>query len=149
MYAIRALTSHSSDVVCEVRLLFYELEARRMLLLLEYIPTHENVAPDALSRAANTEDYRLATRLFHWVESYFGVRMVNRFASFQSRLCERFNSFHMDVGTEGVDAFAQDWAHERNWANPPWSQLPRLVRFLTDRLHVETVVLAPEWPYAI
>ena len=98
----------------KVRLLFYELEARRMLLLPEYIPTHENVVPDALSRVANEEDYRLATRLFTFVEQHFGVRMVDCFASIWNRLCERFNSFHVDIGMEGVDAFSQDWAHERN-----------------------------------
>ena len=85
-----------------------------MLLLPEYIPTHENVVLDALSRMANDKDYRLATRLFALIERHFGARTVDCFASFQNHLCERFNSFHVDVGTEGVDAFAQDWAHERN-----------------------------------
>ena len=64
-----------------------------MLLLPEYISTFENVIPDALSRATNDEDYRLATRLFQLVENRFGQRTVDRFASFQNRLCEQFNFF--------------------------------------------------------
>ena len=149
MYAIRAMSSHSLQIMREVRLLFYELEARRVMLLPEYIPTFENIVPDALSRAANEEDYRLAYRLFRLIELRFGKRTVDRFASFGNRLCERFNSFYCDVGTEGIDAFAQDWTGERNWANPPWSLLPRLVSFLAARRTVEAVVLAPEWPHAL
>lgn len=121
----------------------------RVLLLPEYIPTFENVIPDALSRATNEEDYHLATCLFQLIENRFGQRTVDRFASFQNRLCKRFNSFYADVGLEGVDAFAQDWADERNWANPPWSLLPRLVHFLHDRPHVEAIVLTPERPHAL
>jgi hypothetical protein len=74
---------------------------------------------------------------------------VDRFASFCNRLCERFNSFHADVGTEGIDAFAQNWSGEANWANPPWSLLPRLVSFLGSRPGVEAVVLTPEWPHSL
>lgn len=71
MDAIHALCSPSVQIMLEIRLLFYVLEARQVLLLPEYIPTLDTVILDALPRATNYEDYRLAARLFHLIETRF------------------------------------------------------------------------------
>lgn len=79
---------------------------RRVLLLPKYITTFENVIPNVLSRATNGEDYHLAIRLFKLIETRFGQRTIDHFALFQNCLCERFNLFYANVGSEEVDAFA-------------------------------------------
>ena len=68
--------------------------------------------------------------LFRRLEELFGPHQVDRFATAINRQCLRYNSRWHDVGSEG-DAFAAaDWTTTNNWANPPWTLLPRFVDFL-------------------
>ena len=115
----------------------------------DYIPSKDNTVPDQLSRVQGTGDYQLDPSLFRIITRRFGHRTIDRFASRANSLCPRFNSRHHDVASSGVDAFTQDWQGECNWANPPWTLLPRLTAFLTAHRDVEAVVLAPDWPSAI
>ena len=149
MYCLRSLCSPSLALMTELRRLFYLLESRRIILEPEYIKSEDNIIPDRLSRETNNNDYRLHPTLYRRVQRHFGPRTVDRFASYRNRQCERYNSLTWDIGTEAVDAFSQHWAGDRNWCNPPWSLLPRLVNFLTHRPRAEAVVIAPEWPQAM
>ena len=149
MYMLRHLTTPSMDLMKEVRTLFYLLEARKLLLEPEYIPSQDNTIPDRLSRLSNKEDYRLARPIFQRIQARFGTRTIDRFASSRNRQVALYNSLEWDLDSEGVDAFQQHWEGERNWCNPPWSLLPRLVSFLRERPQVEAVILTPEWPQAL
>ena len=147
-FALLNMCSPSGPVMRELRILFQLCQARQLLLQPTWIPSQANVIPDQLSRLNNTDDYMLAPSLFRRLERLFGTRTIDRFATASNTQLPRFNSWIYDVGTEGLNAFNHDWTGERNWANPPWSQLPRLTRFLEDRPRVECLVLAPEWPQA-
>ena len=149
MYCIRNWTTASPQLLKHLRCLQTICSARCLLLDPEYIPSKDNTVPDQLSRIKGDEDFQLAPDIFRQISERFGRRTWDRFASRSNTLCNRFNSRHHDVGSSGVDAFLQDWRGERNWANPPWSLLPRLTAFLAARPEVEAVVLAPDWPSAL
>ena len=149
LHLLTNFSTRSLHLMPQLRAIFYALDSRRLLLQPEYIRSVDNFIPDRLSRMSNNEDYRLSRQAFDKIQRCFGRRTVDRFATFANRQLERFNSLTADIASEGIDAFAQDWSGERNWANPPWSLLPRLVAFLRARPRVEAVVLAPEWPQAL
>ena len=149
MFCIRHMSMASEQLRPHLYHLHQICLARALLLDPEYIPSRENTVPDRLSRCKGEEDLQLHPRIFQEITRKFGPRSIDRFASRANRLCSRFNSLHLDVGSAGQDAFLQDWSNERNWVNPPWTWLARLTAFLEARPHVEAVVLAPDWPSAV
>ena len=72
---------------------------------------------------------------------------IDRFATAANTLLPRFNSYFAEQGSCGTDAFAQnDWAQLRNFCNPPFSQLPRLLQYLSNTAPTAIcVVIAPKW----
>ena len=70
---------------------------------------------------------------------------MDRFATFQNTQIPRFNSLFLDVGSEAIDAFTQNWGQENNYINPPWALLPRVVeKLVTDQ--ATATVIAPLFP---
>ena len=54
---VTAPVTHSVDLMNELQTLFYLLEAKRLLIELEYIPSQDNIILDRLSCLSNKEDY--------------------------------------------------------------------------------------------
>ena len=48
-----------------------------------------------------------------------------------------------------MDALAQCWVGETNWAHPPWVLIPRMMRVLEHQPGAEAVVIVPHWPNAM
>jgi hypothetical protein len=141
-----SLTSRSPALMAETRTLFDILDTLDVTSTDEWLATHLNVEADRLSREADSGDWRLNPAEFRRLDRDWGPHSVDRFATENNTQLARFNSAWAQPTSEGVDAFAQTgWADERNWCNPPWALLPRLVRMLRETGAAATV-LAPDWP---
>ena len=73
---------------------------------------------------------------------------IDRFATAQNHVLPAFNTYFLEAGSAGTDAFAQtDWALLKNFCNPPFSQLGRLVTFLREfqPLLPRAIIIAPQW----
>ena len=148
---VTKLTTSSEALMTELRQLNYLLECRDLVLQPKWICSAANKIPDWLSRLRQREDWRLHPRIFRQLDLMWGPHTVDRFATLENRQLERFNSEFWEPNTEGVDCFAQglrSWTSETNWANPPWSVLPRLTRYLAANPAIRCTVLAPYWPSA-
>ena len=63
--------------------------------------------------------------MFQWLNTLWVPFTVDRFATWYNTKCIRFNSRFWNPGSEGVDAFIQNWQGENNWVVPPPSQIIR------------------------
>ena len=144
---LHKLTSPSIPLMDALRTLFYLLETYRVTLQPAWLPTFENVMADYLSRHTDTEDWALNQRIFDQLNRRWGPLTIDKFATTENRLIPKFNSrWHCPL-THGIDAFAQDdWERERNWCNPPFSQLSRLTSLLESLPGAYAVVIATFWP---
>ena len=146
-HAIAAVDASPVDPLCHrLRTLFYVLDTARIVLQLRWIPTDANKMSDALSHENDHEDWTLWHNPFLCLESLFGSHSVDQFATAINRQCLRYNSRWHNVGSKGDAFVAKDWSSANNWANPPWSNFPRLVDFLEQLPSVHATVLVPFWP---
>jgi hypothetical protein len=44
---------------------------------------------------------------------------IDRFANFNNKKLNRYNSLYWNPGSEAIDAFSQNWQFENNWLVPP------------------------------
>lgn len=72
---------------------------------------------------------------------------IDRFATAQNKVLPKFNSYFMETGCMGIDAFAQtDWMTLRNFCNPPISQLNKLLTFIKRNYpRAPCVIITPKW----
>jgi len=117
-----------------------------ILLQAEYIPTHQNVEADALSRINPKGEWSISTRLFKEAENLFGSRTFDRFASQENARCSFFNSIIPSPLSCG-NGMTASWEGHRNWVCPPLGLVPRVVEKLTLE-GAEAVVIVPYWPSA-
>lgn len=86
------------------------------------------------------DDWRLSASSFAALNAKWGPHDVDRFASDTNTLLPRFNSALECPGSEGQNAFSQDWSGTRSFCNPPYSELDRLAQFLEETGAAATVV---------
>jgi len=138
--------SRSPVLMDETRMLFQVLDSLDASNAEFWLSTHLNVDADRLSREDDRSDWQLHPGVFRDLDARWGPHTVDRFATENNAQLARFNSAWCQPSSEGVDAFAQtNWATERNWCNPPWALLPRLVQLLRATGAAATVI-APDWP---
>lgn len=119
---------------------------RNLLIQAHYIPSAENVFADELSRAKDKTDWTVKDKFFDEIQQRWGARTVDRFATTANTRCQRFCSWRKEPHSLG-DAMLQNWVGERNWVNPPWALIPKIVRKIRDE-RPEAVLLLPYWPTA-
>lgn len=141
---IAALSSRSPALVRELRRL--HAVARRLSVALDgqWIPTAENAWADALSRDEDRTDWCLGRRFFLSLDAAYGPHTVDRFASATTSHLARYNSRRRDPSTEAVDALSQSWSGDNNWANPPFSLVPLVLRLIAAQRATATVIV-PVW----
>ena len=71
-----------------------------------------------------------------------GPHTVDRFGCFYNTKLHRFNSRFFQTGTEGVDAFTQDWGYANNWLFPPTVLIPRAIIHL-QACQAEATLIIP------
>jgi len=144
MAVLNAICSRSFRLMAEVHLLHATLAGLGVQVRASWLPSLANVAADRLSRDADRTDWRLCPGVFSVLDAAWGPCTVDRFASVESAQLPRYNSRHLDPGCEAVDAWAQDWAGEGNFVNPPFSQAALLLRKLSS-CPSDVVAVLPVW----
>ena len=104
---------------------------------------------DWFSRDANKGDWQLRPEIANQYMHTWGVCTVDRFADFQNALLPRFNAAYPCLGSEALDAMTQFWGGERNWINPPWAMLGKILFKLRSTPSAAATLLIPHWPSAV
>ena len=140
---------HLQEVCLEI---FWHCIERRIDLRPEWLPREDNQRADYLSKVRDSDDFGLSIEAFDHVSSAFGACAVDRFASEHNAKLPRFNSFYWCPGTDGCNAFTQDWARAgRSYCFPPPHLVARTLQHARAcRVRITLVVLgwrsAPWWP---
>ncbi len=113
-------------------------------LELKWIRRDENKIADKLSRFLDLDDWGISPELVESIQKSWGPCTVDRFATDVNRKLNRFNSRFCCPGSEGVDAFAEDWRSELNLLVPPPVMIPEVLRFLVAS-NARGVLVAPAW----
>lgn len=113
------------------------------------IPRYINNVADCFSKCIDNEDYSITFEFFHKIQDVFKVFCnIDRFANFQNKKINIFNSAYYCPGTSGVDAFNYDWGKPYiNFMFPP----PRLILNSINHLlncKGKGLLLAPDWKSA-
>ena len=107
-------------------------------------PRDENKKADHLSRITDRDDWEVSDNVYQYYDILRGIHSVDRFATHYNNKCARFNSKYWCPGTEGVDAFNQNWSNENNWMVPPPALIARVINKILREKASSTLVV-PEW----
>jgi hypothetical protein len=102
---------------------------------------------DPLTRVNLGDAFQFNREVFNALEVAVNGFDIDRFATARNTLLPTFNSYFLEPGCAGVDAFAQaDWESTVSYCHPPIGVLPKLANFLLD-VHptARAVVIAPKW----
>ncbi len=119
-----------------------------ILLQVSWIPRILNADADKLSKYTDVGDWQITPIFFAFLNSKWGPFTKDRFANSQNRKLQRFNSKFFCPGSEAVDAFLQNWECENNLLVPPVEDIPKVVRYITERKVRGTMVI-PFWESAV
>ena len=111
-----------SQLLCQLALTIWTwCVERNITLLAEHLPGHLNIQADEESRTAKDRcDWMLNQSIFQRINSVMGPLEMDLFASCLTKQLPRFYSWRPDPEAEATDAFMQNWAAYRGFANPPW-----------------------------
>ena len=117
----------------------------RIQIVAKHLSGSSNTWADSLSRLPPVYEWKLHPRLWRLLDTLWGPHTVDRFGSLLTTQLPRYNSRFWDPMTEGVDAFAQDWSQDNNYANPPFRLIHRVLDTIQEQKACATVI-APWWP---
>ena len=120
----------------------------------EWIKRSNNKMADALSRTTDSDDWQIQSWVFEYLDKAWGPHSIDRFASNLNTHCRRFNSRWWCPGTEGIDAFSQDWSNDCNWLVPPPRLILRALMKMQKDKAIGTIVVplwksSPFWPFVV
>ena len=113
-------------------------------LLPQWVPREMNSIADFYSKASDTDDWSIDSHSFVKLNRKYGPFTIDRFADNLNKKTPRFNSKFFCPGTNGVDAFTEDWRGENNWICPPVTLIGSVFRHLT-RCKATATVIVPVW----
>ena len=114
-------------------------------LICTHIPGVMNSQADRLSRSPDVHNWMIHPTLFNLLNKRFGPFSIDRFATNMNAHLPRFNSRYWEPESEGINALAQDWSNDNNFANPPWALIPQVIaKVIADR--AECTVITPVFP---
>lgn len=112
---------------------------------IQWVPRTENEKADMLSNFYDCDDWGITDQFFDYVNSLFlRTHTVDRFANHYNSKLTRFNSLFWCPGTEGIDAFYQDWSNDVNLLVPPISIVPRVIAFALS-MKADVTLIVPSW----
>ena len=119
---------------------------------IQWIPRSENEKADNISRLIDHEDWEVSGKIFDLMNGLWGPFTIDRFANFNNKKLNRYNSLYWNPGSEAIDAFSQNWQFENNWLVPPVFSVLRVIKHLLfckarGTLIVPKWISAPYWPY--
>ena len=86
---------------------------------IQWIPRSENEKADYISRLIDHEDWEVSGKFFDLMNGLWDPFTIDRFANFNNKKLNRYNSLYWNPGSEAIDAFSQNWQFENNWLVPP------------------------------
>ena len=112
----------------------------------EHLPGSSNVLADKASRIfdENTE-WELNVKFFRIIESRFGEREIDLFASRLNAKLRLYASWKPDPFAKFVDAFSADWRNLTFYAFPPFNMVIKCVQKIQRDL-ATGVLVVPLWP---
>lgn len=142
LQVVNALISRSAPLCAEVRRLYVVVQRLGITLDAERIPTAANVWADKLRRTKGSTEWILARNNFALLDSMHGPHLVDRFATWKTKIVPRYNSENLDPGRAPVDAMEQDWREVNNGAGPPFGKIPLMLNLIKDQAATATVVVS-------
>ena len=132
----------------ELALKIFDLSnSNNITIDINWVPREDNVEADLISKTIDRDDWGVSNSFFKFLDFVWGPHSIDRFADESNKKTERFNSRFKTVGSEGVDAFAFDWAGEINWLVPPIYLIIKCIKHLCSTGATGTLVV-PYWPSA-
>ncbi|XP_051740767.1 uncharacterized protein LOC127507586 [Ctenopharyngodon idella] len=123
-------------------------QGKLLSLRAAYIPGHQNVGADILSRQGpRPGEWRLHPEVVELVWKKFGRAEVDLFASKETSHCPLWYSLTHPAPL-GLDAMVQAWPRLRLYAFPPIALLPGVLERVR-RDGVRLILIAPFWPTRI
>lgn len=132
----------------KVAIEIYEFVIRNNILLhVEWVPREMNKDADSGSKNIDVDDWAISPDVFQLLNNKWGPYSIDRFASFENKKLDRFNSRWFQPGTENVNALSLSWEDENNWLVPPICLLSATIHHLVLSKAYGTL-LVPKWPSA-
>ena len=118
---------------------------RDLVLTAQHIPGVDNQIADSESRELKDRlDWKLSPAVFRTINAIWGPLEVDLFASRLSYQLTRFFSWRPDPLAEATNAFQQDWAPVKGYANPPWCLIGKVLNQVRTQ-QVQVILVAPIW----
>ena len=135
-----------SQLLCQLALTIWTWRVERNITLLaEHLPGHLNIQADEKSRTAKDRcNWMLNQSIFQRINSVMGPLEMDLLASRLTKQLPRFYSWRPDPEAEATDAFMQNWAAYRGFANPPWCLIHRCLTKLKKQT-ARMVFITPLW----
>ena len=112
----------------------------------EHLPGNLNIVADMESRTAKDRcDWMINPIVFQQIQHSLGPLEIDLFASRLTKQLPRYYSWRPDPEAEAMDAFLQNWAQVRGFANFPWCLIPRCLSQIKQQEAV-VVLITPLWP---
>lgn len=108
--------------------------------------------PGVINTIANTEsrvmrdrtDWKLNPMIFQQITNHYGPLEMDLFASRLTAQCPLYFSWRPDPYVLATDAFLQNWANTKCYANPPWNLVGRVLTKVQAQ-QTQLVLVAPVW----
>ena len=135
-----------SDLLCKLAVETWEwCLSWGITLIAEHLPGLDNTTADWESRTnRDRSDWKFNSSVFQVLQQQMGPLEVDLFASRLTALLPRFYSWCPDPEAEATDAFTQNWALHRGYANPPWCLINRCLGQITQQ-EARMVLITPRW----
>ena len=124
--------------------LFHVTRLYRIRLNVIWIPRSLNEQADFFSRITDYNDWGVKPEVVAMCTAIWIKPTIDRFADEVNTHLPRFNSRFYSCGTEGVDAFMQDWGGEVNLLVPPIYMVPRVLQYL-ELCKGQGLLFVPRW----
>lgn len=97
-----------------------------------FIPGKENKRADWLSRNPDPKNYQLQRSLFRKVTNLFQYfPEIDLFANKRNKQVEKYCSWSKEPESQG-NAFNRSWEKTKNWINPPWELVERVLKKIKE-----------------
>jgi hypothetical protein len=106
----------------------------------------KNIEADLASRVFNDQtEWKLDPFILSVVYEFLGMPQIDLFASRLNHQLPLYVSWIPDPSAIGVDAFTLKWRNRYNYAFPPFSLIPQVLKKM-EEAQAEMLLVSPYWP---
>ena len=135
-----------SEPLCDLALEIWDwCLTRGITAIAEHLPGSDNLTADQESRSTRDRcDWMLNHSVFQDIQHQLGPLEIDMFASRLTTLLPQYYSWRPDPEVEATDAFTQNWAQSRGYANPPWCLINCCLHQVSQQ-QARIVMVTPWW----